>query len=215
VFPRIPSSTMLSAFVVLALALPSHADDANRVRSAVQDRTDTSKPDDVPMTGVVVLQPTRGQEVRGTLRLVQQSSGLRIIGRIEGLTPGKHGFHVHEFGDLSDPEGKSAGGHFNPDNRKHGGPDDAERHAGDLGNIEADGQGVAMVDVQGRGLKLHFVLGRAVVVHSKADDLKSQPSGDAGDRVAVGVIGIAQQEAGTTEKAAPTSKSPTAEPRPR
>ncbi len=142
--------------------------------------------------GVVILRSTKGNKVRGRLTLKQTKSGVRVTGRVNGLTPGEHGFHIHEFGDLRATDGKSAGGHFNPDGHDHAGPDADKRHAGDLGNITADSEGVAKVDITQKGLNLHFVIGRSIVVHAGKDDLKSQPSGDAGPRVAVGVIGIAQ-----------------------
>src|SRR5690606_1905976 len=120
--------------------------------------------------------------------------GLHLKGKIIGLTPGMHGFHIHEYGDLSDRSGKSAGDHFNPTGAKHGPPGSKESHAGDLGNVEANNEGVAMIDIKAKDLKLHFVLGRSLVVHEKADDFESQPSGDAGGRLAVGVIGVADPE---------------------
>ncbi len=148
----------------------------------------------LPTRGVAVLHPSEGSKVRGVILLDQHSDGLHIHGKVIGLTPGKHGFHVHEFGDLRDPKGESAGGHFDPHGHKHGAPGDEEHHAGDLGNIEANEDGVAQVKIKAPWLKLHFTIGRALVVHGDADDLQSQPSGAAGPRVALGVIGIAKAE---------------------
>ncbi len=147
---------------------------------------------EVPGAAVAVLMPTKGNDVHGTLVLAQQDGFVHVTGKVTGLTPGEHGFHIHEFGDLRAPDGTSAGGHFNPHGTKHGGPNDEERHPGDLGNITANAQGVAEVDTKAMGLQVHFVLGRSFVVHAGKDDLKSQPSGDAGPRVAVGVIGLAE-----------------------
>lgn len=142
---------------------------------------------------VCVLIPTTDNKVRGRIFFSQSKDGTtRIRGSVNNLTPGLHGFHIHQYGDLTDRTGKNAGGHFNPEGHDHAGPDSAKRHAGDLGNIEANDDGVARVDVTVEGLKVHFVLGRSIVVHAGKDDLKSQPSGDAGPRVAVGVIGIRQ-----------------------
>jgi Cu-Zn family superoxide dismutase len=109
-----------------------------------------------------------------------------------------HGFHIHMFGDLRAADGMSAGGHYNPTGHMHGGPESSDHHAGDLGNIKADESGTAKVDAKVQGLMLHHVLGRSLVVHAKEDDLKTQPSGNSGDRIAVGVIGIAEVKMPTT-----------------
>lgn len=148
----------------------------------------------LPTRGVAVLHPSEGSKVRGVILLDQHNDGLHIHGKVVGLTPGKHGFHIHEFGDLRDPKGESAGGHFDPHGHKHGGPGSEEHHAGDLGNIEANAEGVAEVNIKAPWLKLHFVIGRPMVVHGDPDDLTSQPSGAAGPRVALGVIGIAKSD---------------------
>lgn len=142
--------------------------------------------------GVVVLASTSGSNVTGTVLLEQKDNVIHVRGEIRGLTPGLHGFHIHEYGDLRDPSGKSAGGHYNPGGTQHAGPDDEAHHVGDLGNIEADEQGVARVTKRVEGASLHFILGRSIVVHADEDDLRSQPSGNAGARVAVGVVGIAK-----------------------
>jgi Cu-Zn family superoxide dismutase len=146
----------------------------------------------IPAGAVAVLVPTEGNTVRGVIRFEQNRNGVRVTGVVAGLEPGLHGFHIHEFGDRRDPNGVSAGGHYNPSGHKHGGPQDTEKHAGDLGNIEANAEGEANVSVAAPWLNLHHILGRSVVVHAGPDDLKSQPAGDAGGRVAVGIIGIAQ-----------------------
>jgi superoxide dismutase, Cu-Zn family len=159
--------------------------------TAAHSEEEAAKPH-VPQEAVAVLSSTEGQQVRGVLLFQQKEDGVHVTGEVTGLEPGKHGFHIHEFGDLRDPKGESAGGHFNPDGHQHGGLEDNERHAGDLGNITADARGIARVDKLAKGLKLHYVIGRSIVVHGGEDDLTSQPSGDAGPRVALGVIGFAQ-----------------------
>ncbi|CAN5323046.1 hypothetical protein BH24PSE2_BH24PSE2_01020 [soil metagenome] len=161
---------------------------------------------------VARLAPTEGHSVQGEVRFELASAGLAsaemdgagvlVTGTIEGLAAGKHGFHVHELGDCTAPDGASAGGHFNPDDQPHGGPDQAARHAGDLGNIEAAEGGSVTLDLQDDRLAMtgaQSIIGRALVVHAQADDLKSQPSGKAGARVACGVIGIAVTEPTGTE----------------
>lgn len=166
------------------------------------DRSEQEIP--IPQEAVAVLSPTRGNDVEGTLILRQAGETLHVTGEVRGLEPGEHGFHIHEFGDLRDPEGKSAGGHFNPEGVPHGSPDDPRHHAGDLGNIMADEHGIAHVDKEAEGVELHFVIGRALVVHGEADDFISQPSGDAGSRVALGVIGFANVEQSETTTSNPT-----------
>lgn|GEM_PF-584229 len=148
----------------------------------------------MPKDGMAVLVPTQGNEVYGIVHMQESDEGLKLKGKIIGLTPGMHGFHIHEFGDLSDRSGKSAGDHFNPTGGKHGPPGSKESHVGDLGNVEANNEGVAMIDLTVKDLKLHFILGRSLVVHEKADDLETQPSGDSGDRLAIGVIGVANPQ---------------------
>ncbi len=144
---------------------------------------------DLPTLGVAVVVPTKGNKARGMLRLMQKGADVQVTGKIRNLTEGQHGFHIHQFGDLRDmAEGKSAGGHFDPSGVDHGAP--GHGHAGDLGNITADAEGVATVDVTLKNSQLHFFLGRCFVVHADADDLKSQPSGNAGPRVGLGIIGI-------------------------
>lgn len=141
---------------------------------------------------VVVLVPSKGSDVGGTILLKQASGYVQLSGDVTGLTPGKHGFHIHQFGDMRSTDGTATGGHYNPHKTPHGGPHSKQHHAGDFGNVEAGANGVAKVNIKANGLKLSDVLGRAIVVHGGADDLKSQPSGAAGPRVAVGVIGLAQ-----------------------
>ena len=144
---------------------------------------------------VAVLQPTKGSTVSGTVTFTKVDGGVQVGADVTGLTPGEHGFHIHEFGDCSDPEAKSAGGHFNPTGHQHGSPDVAEHHAGDLGNLTADATGKAHYERLDKDLKLdgdHSIVGHGVIVHEKVDDLKTQPTGNAGGRVACGAIGVAK-----------------------
>lgn len=151
-----------------------------------------------PVTkAVAVLQPTKDSAVRGSVSFSRVAEGVRVVARVEGLTPGLHGFHVHEFGDCSAPDGASAGAHFNPAGAQHAGPHEPLRHAGDMGNVEANPQGVAVVDYvdpQASFEGASSILGRGVIVHASADDLKTQPTGNAGGRLACGVIGVAKPE---------------------
>jgi superoxide dismutase, Cu-Zn family len=148
--------------------------------------------------GISVLHPTAGNKVSGTVTFTPVADGVQVHAEIKGLTPGKHGFHIHEFGDCSAADAASAGAHFNPTNQPHAGPDAAARHEGDMGNVEADSSGNAKLDYVDRQISLasgdKSVIGRSVVVHTKPDDLKTQPTGDSGARVACGVIGWAKTQ---------------------
>lgn len=147
-----------------------------------------------PTKAICVMTPIGDSKVHGIVTFTQKGEMVLIEGKIAGLTPGKHGFHVHEFGDMNSKDGLSTGGHFNPEGLKHGGRDDKERHVGDLGNVTADKNGVASFTLLDHKVKLsgpHSVIGRGLIVHAKEDDEKTQPTGDAGGRVAGGVIGVA------------------------
>ena len=142
---------------------------------------------------VVQLRPTAGNAAGGTVSFEQVAGAVRITARIEGLSAGDFGFHIHEFGDCSAADGTSAGGHYNPAGAPHAGPEAAARHVGDLGNVTSEAGGPAsygrtdwMVRLDGP----ESVIGRAVIVHAAADDLTTQPSGNAGARLACGVIGV-------------------------
>jgi superoxide dismutase, Cu-Zn family len=148
--------------------------------------------------GISVLHPTAGNKVSGTVTFTPVADGVQVHAEITGLTPGNHGFHVHEFGDCSASDGSSAGAHFNPTNQPHAGPDTAARHQGDMGNVEADASGNAKLNYVDHQISLSndakSAIGRSVVVHAKPDDLKTQPSGDSGARIACGVIGWAKTQ---------------------
>ena len=143
----------------------------------------------------VKLAPTANQTARGEVTFTAEAGGVHVVGSFSGLVLGEHGFHVHEKGDCSAPDGTSAGGHFNPATKPHAAREAAERHAGDLGNLKADPYGLARVDFVDSTLSLSgpdSIIGRAVIVHEKADDFKTQPTGNAGARQACGVIEAAK-----------------------
>lgn len=144
---------------------------------------------------VCVLIPVGDSKVVGKLTFAKVDGGIKVSGEVTGLTPGKHGFHVHEFGDVSDLDaGKSTGGHFNPDHKMHGERESDERHAGDFGNIEANADGVAKIDFTDKLITMSgkmSIIGRGIVIHAD-EDKYTQPTGDAGGRVAIGVIGVAK-----------------------
>ena len=134
----------------------------------------------VPAEAVAMLHATGNSGVHGVVRFSQKDGFVQITGQVVGLTPGLHGFHVHEYGDCSALDAGSAGGHFNPTNMPHGGPDDKKRHVGDLGNIKADAKGRATINMQDKVIQLrgpYSIVGRSLIVHAKADDLKTQPHG--------------------------------------
>lgn len=154
---------------------------------------DMQKMDAGPMKAIALLAPAKDKTVRGIVTFTQTDSGVKVYAHITGLTPGKHGFHIHEFGDCTADDLMSAGGHFNPTKMAHGGPTDQMRHSGDLGNLVADDQGIAKLEWVDPMMKLsgpNSIIGHAVIVHAKEDDLKTQPTGNAGGREACGVIGI-------------------------
>jgi superoxide dismutase, Cu-Zn family len=137
------------------------------------------------------LKPLGDSGVTGKATFTTHGTKVQVDAEISGLTPGKHGFHVHEFGDCSAPDGTSAGGHFNPEGHPHGAPGPAS-HPGDLGNLEADANGRATLSLELESFTVDAaklgVVGRGLIVHEKADDLVSQPVGEAGGRLACAVI---------------------------
>jgi superoxide dismutase, Cu-Zn family len=143
---------------------------------------------------VAQVAPTQGNTVTGSVALDSSPQGVRISGAIQGLKPdAEFGFHVHEKGDCSAPDGSSAGGHFNPTQAQHGNPASGTHHAGDMPNIKSNAEGVAQVDLTAAGTTLHGepttdIMGKAIVVHEGPDDYTTQPSGNSGKRVACGVI---------------------------
>ncbi len=165
--------------------------------TANQDEANQNPEENAATRAVAILRAVGDSGVTGSIHFETTEDGLRITGDVRGLEPGEHGFHIHQFGDLTATEdGTSAGGHFAPEGHDHGAPDADQRHVGDLGNIEADGSGNAAVDKVDDVVALtgpHSILGRAVVVHAGKDTFQGK-SGEAGDRVAFGVIGIAEAD---------------------
>jgi len=145
---------------------------------------------------VAVVHGTQGNEkVMGIVKFMDTGNGVKVTADIDGLAPdSEHGFHIHQFGDCTDPKGMSAGGHYNPEGHQHGKPGEAMSHVGDMGNIKADDKGHAHVEVTLPAASIsgkNAILGRGVIVHANADKF-TQPVGDAGGRIGCGVIGIAQ-----------------------
>ncbi|SHN36757.1 superoxide dismutase, Cu-Zn family [Duganella sacchari] len=146
-------------------------------------------------TAEAELKPTQGNNVSGTVRFAQQDGKLTIDADVKGLTPGVHGFHLHEKGDCSAPDGTSAGGHFNPGSQQHGDPAHAMHHGGDFGNLTADASGNAKLHLVVPTSQISLdagaagnVVGRGLIVHADADDFMTQPTGNSGKRLACGVV---------------------------
>jgi Cu-Zn family superoxide dismutase len=168
------------------------ASGAGLVTEAVAETTDEKTA--APVAAVAVLVPTQGNETRGSVVFTRSGDRIHVAGEIRGLSPGEHGFHVHQWGNCNCPDAECAGPHFAPREMPHGAPANEKRHVGDLGNVTAkDGEATVKMDDSLIALDgPRSIVGRAIVVHQKPDDLKSQPSGNAGPRVACGVVGIAR-----------------------
>ena len=147
-------------------------------------------------TATANLEPRSGSTVSGKAAFREVAGGVAAHVEVHGAQPGQHGVHVHDKGDCSDPKAQSAGGHFNPNaGAHHGGPQTEVRHGGDLGNLTVDANGDGTLDVTVKDLSLtgaNGVVGRALVVHEKADDLQTDPAGNSGGRFACGVIEAAR-----------------------
>lgn len=143
-------------------------------------------------SATATIAPTAGNAAKGTVTFTQKSDKVTVSAQMSGLSPGGHGFHVHEKGDCSAPDATSAGGHFNPTGKAHGAPDAAEHHAGDLPMLQADSSGNASLTVDVSGLTIggaaNDIVGKSVVVHKDVDDYKTQPAGNSGARIGCGVI---------------------------
>jgi superoxide dismutase, Cu-Zn family len=139
------------------------------------------------------LAPTTGNTAAGTVRFVQAGGRVQVSGEIRGLRPGaEHGFHVHEKGDCSSGDGMSTGGHFNPNAQPHGRHGAGAHHVGDLPSLRADASCVARFNFEttalGVGSGSNDVVGRGLIVHRDPDDYTTQPTGNAGPRLACAVI---------------------------
>lgn len=196
-FSQTLSQTLSQALKLTALVIPLWLLGCGDGDDIVADQAQEA--DQAREKGVVIkaanaqLRAKSGSDISGTVsfRLDPGKDAMRIKLEANGLEPGKHGFHVHENGSCSGEGAKGAGGHFNPANRKHGAPTNADHHAGDLGNVVVESGGTVSVEVESPALTFtgeSSIIGKSIVIHAKADDFYSQPSGDAGKRVACGVI---------------------------
>ena len=143
-------------------------------------------------SAVATLAPTSGQTAAGTVRLTQTADGsVDVQVDLTGVPPGVHGFHIHEKGDCGD-NGNAAGGHFNPAGTPHGAPNTPPHHAGDFGNVTANDAGEVRTRFNTRSVTVEAgtssAVGHAIILHANPDDLKTQPTGNAGGRIACGVV---------------------------
>jgi Cu-Zn family superoxide dismutase len=143
-------------------------------------------------SAVATLEATKGNSAAGTVTFTQKGDKVTMAAKVTGLTPGQHGFHIHEKGDCSSGDGMSAGGHFNPGAKAHGNPAVPDHHAGDMPMLDADASGNASLTADLDGVTIGGaaadIVGKAVIVHKDPDDFKTQPTGNSGARVACGVI---------------------------
>ena len=151
-----------------------------------------SAPEDAPRA-TAALKPLGKHKAFGEATFDQVGNKVRLVAYVQGLTPEReHGFHIHEVGDCNSPDGMSAKGHFNPFGKPHGHFHSAERHAGDLPALKAGKDGRAKLDVTVDGLSIGQgagnIVGRGLIIHADPDDYKTQPTGNAGARLACGVI---------------------------
>jgi len=151
----------------------------------------TTTPPDGP-SATAVMRPASGSQAHCSVTFTQVGTRVRVNAEIAALSPGMHGIHIHEKGDCTAPDAASAGPHFNPAAKKHGAPDSTEHHGGDLGNLNANEYGKATLSIMVDGISVgkgaDGVIGRGVIVHAKADDLKTDPAGNSGERIGCGVV---------------------------
>lgn len=167
---------------------------------AQQSGSDQNGPDSNKMKSsanltmaVAHVHATDGGNPIGTVTFEKVSEGVKVHAEVSGLQEGKHGFHIHQYGDCTAEDQTSAGGHYNPYEMEHGAPTDSVRHMGDMGNLPVDAEGSGTLDYIDSVIELNgpnSIIGRAVIIHGGSDDFTSQPSGAAGPRMACGVIGV-------------------------
>lgn len=149
-------------------------------------------PPSVPSGGSAAADIRGPSGLSGRATFTEKAGRVRVRIEVRTAPPGPHGVHIHEKGDCSDAGFLKAGGHFNPGNTPHGGPTTSVRHAGDFGNITVQADGTGVLELETDQLTLssgaQSVVGRAIIVHERADDLTTQPTGNSGSRIGCGVI---------------------------
>ena len=161
-----------------------------RSRGTIKDPTDV--PDEGKESAIATFKAKADSPAGGTVTFTEEGNHVRLVVEVNGVPPGSHAIHVHEKGDCSAPDFSSAGDHWNPTGKPHACPPSGMRHAGDLGNIEVSEDGHARMEATLDGVNLGSgptsLLGKAVILHEGTDDCKSQPSGEAGGRLACAAI---------------------------
>jgi len=178
---RILFFTVISAFALTGCAKQETANEEAKKQTMKKS----------PPVAVAQMQATNGNAANGVVTFRRVRGGMQVIAKFTGVPEGEHGFHIHEFGDCRSGDGKSAGGHFNPEGKQHAGPDAEVRHVGDLGNITANAEGIAEKAYMDPALTfkgVQNIIGKGVILHANRDDMTSQPTGAAGARIACGVI---------------------------
>lgn len=182
---------ILTAFVVFSITACAQL---QRTSEKQPEATVVSQstPQSFPTKAQAVLKVSGKSKIKGIVHFTEEGESIKIETMVDGLKPGPHGFHIHEVGDCSKVDFSSAGGHFNPTHANHGALDSKARHGGDLGNLMADNKGKANATLLVTGLTLkpgaNSIIGKSVIIHQDKDDLKSQPAGNSGPRIACGVI---------------------------
>lgn len=199
----------LSLALVASLVLALGCDSMKKNNSGTSMKSDRNDPNSMrnkmnanapARMAVAMIKPSKAattqpanSNVTGTITFTQMGDSVTVAVNLTGLEPNStHGIHLHEKSDMSDPALMSVGPHFNPEGHKHGGPNSPMAHAGDLGNITADANGNVNTEMTVKGITLDTgtmgVVGRTIMIHAKADDLKSDPAGNSGMRVAGGGV---------------------------
>ena len=180
---------------VIGLGVEMRAQQPATAKPAGQESAHAGHGEAAGKAAYAKLMPTKDSTARGEVTFTPEEAdgkkGVRVTASFTGLQMGEHGFHLHEKGDCSAPDASSAGGHFNPATKPHAARDAAERHTGDLGNLKADPYGMARANFVDTVLSLdgpNSIVGKAVIIHQNADDFTTQPTGNAGGRLACGVI---------------------------
>ena len=183
-----------STALILPLVLAAAACGSSTQESAAQAEASSAMPVDAgpsaaPTRAVATLRTADGKDA-GTVTLLPAGAGMRLAVQVKDLAAGEHGIHIHATGKCEGPKFESAGGHWNPASKKHGLDNPAGSHAGDMANLTVSDEGAGIVNTTlgGSVADLLDADGAALVIHAKADDQKTDPSGDSGDRIACGVL---------------------------